>query len=60
MNTLDFLVTNAQGAPNDNPSGLRVEISGTAAAIPLPAGGVFLLTALMGLGGLRLARTVRA
>jgi hypothetical protein len=36
VNTIDFVLFNDPGSSGDNPTGLRVEISGTAAPLPTP------------------------
>jgi len=58
VNTLSFVVRNATagGELVDNPMGLRVEIAGTATAIPLPASVLLLLSGLGALAVLRRRR----
>jgi hypothetical protein len=57
VNTLDFIVNN-QSATGANPTGLRVEISGNAAAAPEPASFVLIGAGLLALS--RLRRRVRS
>jgi len=45
INTLDFVVTNY--TPNPNPTGLRVEISGTAQPAPVPAIGPLVINGVL-------------
>jgi hypothetical protein len=56
LNTLDFQVYNlplASGIQWGNPTGLRVELSGTAAPIPLPSAIALLAPGLAGLAAVR-------
>jgi hypothetical protein len=57
LNTLDFVVTNAPFA-GTNPTGLRVDLTGTATAVPVPEpeSVAFLGLGLATLGALRLGR----
>ena len=49
LNTLDFIVNNAAGTTG-NPVALRVEMTGEASPVPLPAAAWLLLSGLGGLG----------
>lgn len=53
VNTLDFIVCNKSGtgSATSNPTGLRVELSGTGNLVPEPSAYVLLGTALIAIGG---------
>lgn len=57
LNTLDFLVRN-DGGDSGNPLGLRVEMTGTASPVPLPAAAWLLLSGLVGFGALGRRRSM--
>ena len=56
VNTLDFIVHNLGNTDTLGPTGLRVEVTGTASTVPEPASFVLLGAALVGLSAIRRRR----